>query len=974
MWSKRTKGPKAGKAVVGDSDWTSGPRKKRADDDDAPASDDDRNNDLADLELLGDEGAALPAARGGDDEGYGEGLGLVVGGGGDSDSDAEEAARRIDHRTPEEREASFQRHLEKRREAKRRKADRRAARDSGKAGKGVSVRVAPRPIKPVVGVVPGAEAGEGEDEEEEGGGSDYEAEYAKGEEGEDAEAAKPGKAKRTRRGGKKLKVKGTPRPKDKVEGDGAGDGEGDEGEQEEDEETTAAAAGGGATKGEVAPSVLKAPKLRVTPKGLVLVDEEEVKATKNKWRELKARAKKDDFEVIPETGSDEETRPGTHNIVVDDEDDNDDDDFGGDEFLKGDKAYTGLPKIPTKTVTATPPVKKETTKAPVKEEDGDESGENSTTEKPEATQEDEKPRRRERHYLGKGKRAKLRKQAEKLKKEGVQADTNKEVGTGWEWAGVEANGEEQETEFEKRAHKTVEKQAKVQSESKKELLSAESREDRFHFPPKREIESTDLPAIFERIHEVTKVLSNFREERDPKRSRQDYIRLLEHDLSFYYATSKFVVNKLMSLFPVTEVLQIMAANEQPRPVTLRVNTLKTRRRDLAQTLISRGVNLDPITWSKIGLIVYDSQVPIGATPEYMAGHYMLQSAASFLPVVALDPQPGEYILDACAAPGGKTTHIAAMMKNTGILLANDVNAERCKALVANLHRMGVQNSFVSCEDGRLLAKRIHGFNRILLDAPCTGLGVISRDPSIKLSKSAKDIYECCKVQKELILAVIDSLKCAPGKPGILVYSTCSITVEENENIVNYALRKRDVRIVPTGLPFGTPGFTKWTDKRFHPSTKLSMRYYPHTHNLDGFFVCKLEKISDLVKTKEGDAKRVGVFREEDRVKRLAQAERQRTEQSKSPRALAARAKARQDQLRQILANEARRKQMQRQQQQEAARSRSTEQQQQQPEQQANLAATQQPPNTPTETATGKRPPNAPAHSAPATNNPKRRRT
>lgn len=133
----------------------------------------------------------------------------------------------------------------------------------------------------------------------------------------------------------------------------------------------------------------------------------------------------------------------------------------------------------------------------------------------------------------------------------------------------------------------------------------------------------------------------------------------------------------------------MDANDQQRPVTIRSNPLKTRRGDLAKTLINRGMNVDPAAkWTKVGLIVYDSQVPVGkkifviifieticlgATPEYLAGHYMIQGLSSFLPVIALAPQPNEKILDMCAAPGGKTSHIASLMKNTGILMANDVS-------------------------------------------------------------------------------------------------------------------------------------------------------------------------------------------------------------------------------------------------------------------------------------------------------------
>ena len=149
----------------------------------------------------------------------------------------------------------------------------------------------------------------------------------------------------------------------------------------------------------------------------------------------------------------------------------------------------------------------------------------------------------------------------------------------------------------------------------------------------------------------------------------------------------------------------MEANETQRPITIRTNTLKTRRRDLAQALINRGVNLDPIgEWSKVGLVVFETQVPIGATPEYLAGHYMIQGASSMLPVMALAPQENENILDMCAAPGGKTTYLAALMKNTGCLIANDVNKDRLNSVIGNLHRLGISNTIVCNVDGRKMGE------------------------------------------------------------------------------------------------------------------------------------------------------------------------------------------------------------------------------------------------------------------------------
>jgi ribosomal RNA methyltransferase Nop2 len=296
----------------------------------------------------------------------------------------------------------------------------------------------------------------------------------------------------------------------------------------------------------------------------------------------------------------------------------------------------------------------------------------------------------------------------------------------------------------------------------------------------------------------------------------------------------------------------MEASDRPRPLVIRTNTLKTSRKDLLEALTKRGAAVEAIEWSKVAVKVTESSVPIGATPEYLAGQYMLQSASSLNPVMALAPIPGERVLDMSAAPGGKTTYIAQLMKNSGIVVANDLKAARQKATIANLHRLGVKNAIVCCYDGRQVPTVFKGFDRVLLDAPCSGLGIISRDQSIKLQRSLKDIQRVAHLQKELLRAAVDAVDAHSATGGIIVYSTCSISVEENEQVIQYILSKRYVKVIETGLEVGKPGLTRYMEHRFHPSVAMTRRFYPHVHNMDGFYVAKLKKYENGVRGEEDD--------------------------------------------------------------------------------------------------------------------------
>ncbi len=270
---------------------------------------------------------------------------------------------------------------------------------------------------------------------------------------------------------------------------------------------------------------------------------------------------------------------------------------------------------------------------------------------------------------------------------------------------------------------------------------------------------------------------------------------------------------------------------------LRVNTLKIREEELVERLKAKKVGLEKIPFAKHGYY-YEAPFSLGATPEYLQGFFYLQDAASQLPVQVLNPEPGELVLDMAASPGGKTTQIAQWMENKGVIIALDSNALRLDALLNNIERLSVKNVLSYKKDSRFADDLNLFFDKILLDAPCSGNFCVEKDFFAK--RSVEDFKDKARVQRDLLKAAFKCLK--PG--GVLVYSTCSLEPEENELVINWFLENFSVSMASTSLNVGDSGLTNIFGVKLNSSLKLARRFWPHKTGTEGFFIAKLIKGKD----------------------------------------------------------------------------------------------------------------------------------
>ncbi|WP_117235487.1 16S rRNA (cytosine(1407)-C(5))-methyltransferase RsmF [Vibrio maerlii] len=284
----------------------------------------------------------------------------------------------------------------------------------------------------------------------------------------------------------------------------------------------------------------------------------------------------------------------------------------------------------------------------------------------------------------------------------------------------------------------------------------------------------------------------------------------------------------------------IASCQRPLRKSIRVNTLKVSVEVFCEIAKGKGWELEQVPWCAEGfwIIADESEVPLGNTAEHMSGLFYIQEASSMMPVSALFEDNSDYeaVLDTAAAPGSKTTQIAALMNNQGILVANEYAASRVKVLHANIERCGIRNAALSNFDGRVFGPWLpEQFDAVLLDAPCSGEGTVRKDADAMKNWSKASVLEIAQTQKELIESAFHALK--PG--GTLVYSTCTLSEEENQQVCHHL---KD--IFGDAVEFESlANLFEGADKSLTPDGFLHI--FPQSYDCEGFFVARLRKTASV---------------------------------------------------------------------------------------------------------------------------------
>ncbi len=271
--------------------------------------------------------------------------------------------------------------------------------------------------------------------------------------------------------------------------------------------------------------------------------------------------------------------------------------------------------------------------------------------------------------------------------------------------------------------------------------------------------------------------------------------------------------------------------------------------NLIESLSGYGIKLEKIPNLDNAYKILEGSNLAGKTLDFVLGRYYLQSLSSMIPPIILNPASDDKVLDLCAAPGSKTTQLAELMNYNGTLIANEVSMDRLKSLVFNVDKMNLANVGIVQRKGELLSKKYQNyFDKILVDAPCSGLGIIQKKGEVSNWWNENKLVTFTELQTKLLVAAIKM--CKPG--GEIVYSTCTVSIEENELVLNKVLENYPVELVEIKLPVKSQdSILQFGEKNLRKDISLARRILPWEINSEGFFISKLRKIEATEKSENG---------------------------------------------------------------------------------------------------------------------------
>lgn len=331
---------------------------------------------------------------------------------------------------------------------------------------------------------------------------------------------------------------------------------------------------------------------------------------------------------------------------------------------------------------------------------------------------------------------------------------------------------------------------------------------------------------------VNAILRNISRQKESINIEHPHTGSLASDLSLQFSFPEYLVKEWLSVFGEDFTRKMLEALLQRPGFSVRVNTLKTTATEVAKELSAVGIEALPGRFLPEALVL-EGVSDISQTPAFLEGRITVQDESSMLAARILDPQPGERVLDVCAAPGGKTTHLAELMQDKGYILAWDIHEHKTGLIRENAQRLGIHIIDVQKRDAlESTDDQKERYHRVLVDAPCSGTGIIRRKPDIKWQRKQEDFSSLVEIQKKILYNAGRAV--APG--GVLVYSTCSVDMRENEQIIR--------RFLSDGMGFEPADLSKLLPASLAGKQEIKdgmLKLYPHTDGTDGFFIARLKK-------------------------------------------------------------------------------------------------------------------------------------